>query len=229
MKDQKRWTKRAGWGGREGAESTINASGGGKTEDTRQRAELMRCFMKELGPHSETVGSWVTERTHTLTALVEARIVSWWNQIWLQDPEPSTWISRDCEMGVHVCTPTGGWGIMPSKSQCGLEADYGRGTAGKRDHKAMGLIMNKMSNNSTGSSSVMSPAHTIAVFCTHRGPGSSLMSQVPSVSESHLKAGLPQSPWLCQIKWYRKAHCWQLALALSPSTLSIAGVSSKFP
>lgn len=99
-------------------------------------------------------------------------------------------------MGVRVCTPTGRWGTMPSKPQCGLEADYGRGTDGKRDHKAT----NKMSNNSTGSSSVMSPARTIAFFCTHRGPGSSLMSQVPGVSEAHPKASSPQSRRLCQIK-----------------------------
>lgn len=91
-------------------------------------------------------------------------------------------------MGVRVCTPTGGCRTMPSKSQCGLEAGYGRGTDEKCDHKAMGFIMNKTSNSSPGSS-VASPAHTIAFFCTHRGPRSSLMSQVPSVSEARPKAG----------------------------------------
>jgi len=225
QKDKESWMRRER-GGRIHSKSL--RWGKNRRHETEGRADEM-LYEGARPTQSETVGSWVTERTHTPTALVEARMVSWWNQIWLQDPEPSTWISRDCEMGVRVCTPTGGGGTVPSKSQCSLEADYGRGTDGKRDHKAMGLIMNKMSNNSTGSSSVMSPAHTIAVFCTHRGPGSSLMSQVPSVSESHLKAGLPQSRWLCQIKWYRKAHRWQLALALSPSTLSIAAVSSKFP
>ena len=49
MSDQK--DKESWMGGREEAESTPKASGGGKTEDMRQRAELMRCFMKELGPH----------------------------------------------------------------------------------------------------------------------------------------------------------------------------------
>lgn len=78
---------------------------------------------------------------------------------------------------------------MPSQSQCGLEAGYGRGTNEKCDHKAVGFIMNKTSNSSPRSPSVASPAHTIAFFCTHCGPWSSLLSQVPSVSEAHLKAG----------------------------------------